>query len=112
MRNISFSLTEEAFMNGTKDVTRRLGWTNLKVGERVQGCRKVMGRLNGEPLVKLAVIEVVSIRRERLESITDEDVVREGFPHFTAIDFVAFFCRSHKGCEPDTIVTRIEFKKL
>ena len=33
MRNISFSLTEEQFLNGSKDVTRRLGWLFLKPGD-------------------------------------------------------------------------------
>ncbi|MEV0029564.1 hypothetical protein [Nocardia sp. NPDC050793] len=25
-------------------------------------------------------------------------------------EFIAFFCASHRGCQPDTIVTRIEWR--
>jgi hypothetical protein len=69
MRNISFSLTTAQIRDRSKTVTRRMGWRNLKVGERLQGCEKCMGRRNGEPLVKLAVIEVVSVRREKLNTL-------------------------------------------
>lgn len=31
-RNISFSLTEPQFLDGTKDVTRRMGWKSLQAG--------------------------------------------------------------------------------
>lgn len=79
MRNISASLTTEQIIESVervksgrepvKDVTRRLGWKNVKVGERLQVCKKCMGRRKGEPLVKLAVIEVVSVRREKLNAL-------------------------------------------
>ena len=32
MRNISFALTKQQFLDRTKTVTRRLGWKNLEVG--------------------------------------------------------------------------------
>lgn len=115
MRNISFSLTTDQIKNRTKTVTRRLGWLNLKVGDRLQGCEKCMGRRNGEPLVKLAVIEVVSVRREPLVLMINspaygkEEVKKEGFT-CTPERFVEFFCDSHKGCWQESDVTRIEFK--
>jgi hypothetical protein len=104
-----------------KDVTRRLGWKNLKPGERLQVCEKVMGRRKGQPIVKLAVIEIVSVRRERLGCLLrcgygTYEVSREGFGAHTEIrtakQFVQFFCHTHKGCTPETIVTRIEFKYI
>lgn len=130
MRLISCSLTESAIRDATKDVTRRLGWLNLKVGERLMFCRKIMGRRKGEPLVRIREIEVVSVRRERLDKLTEpayggrwtvygaDECRREGFPQMTPDDFVKFFCASHstrtkkhpKGCTPQTEVTRIEFK--
>ncbi len=118
MRNISFSLTEPQFLDGSKDVTRRLGWKMLKVGDRLQGCRKCMGRKPGEPLVKLGVVEVVSIRREKLRAMNDNlnygfaECKREGFPEMTPRGFVNFFCESHRGCTPETTITRIEFKHI
>lgn len=56
--------------------------------------------------------EVVSIRHERLDEITPADVVREGFPEMTPLQFIEMFCETHQGCTPATIVNRIEFKYL
>lgn len=130
MRNISFSLTTPQVRACTKTVTRRLGWANVKVGERLQGCEKCMGRKKGEPLVKLAVIEVVSVRRERLDMLTRykqtgtltlakegayfeqeaiDEIKREGFPEMTPKQFVSMFCE-HMRCQPSKVITRIEFK--
>ena len=113
MRNISFALTTPQFVAGTKDVTRRLGWVNLKPGTRLMGCRKCMGLKPGESLERLRPIEVVSVTREPLEAIGTyaADCRREGFPDLTAEGFVAMFCR-HMKCLPETVVTRIEFKHL
>jgi hypothetical protein len=69
MRNISFSFTEEQFLDGSKDVTRRLGWANLKPGQRLMGCQKCQGIKPGEKIVRLGEIEVVSVRREPLQSM-------------------------------------------
>ncbi|OMC07091.1 hypothetical protein A5734_03735 [Mycolicibacterium fortuitum] len=69
-----------------------------------------MGRKKGEPLVRIVDVEVVSVRRERLDAITFAEVAREGFPDMTPREFVAFFCDSHKGCRPDSVVTRIEWR--
>jgi hypothetical protein len=49
-----------------KTVTRRVGWEFLKPGDHLTLCRKVMGRKAGEPLVRIAEVEVVAVRRERL----------------------------------------------
>ncbi len=110
MRNISFALTLEAFNNGTKSVTRRIGWKDAKVGDRYMGVEKAQGIKRGQ-LVRLGVIEVVSVRRERLDAITSEDVGREGFPGITPADFVDMFC-AHMGCLPGHEVTRIEFHRI
>lgn len=111
MRNISFFLTEPQFRAGTKDVTRRLGWKGLQPGARLMAVRKSQGRKRGEHLVELGEIEVVSVRRERLDAITKADVEREGFYLSSPAEFVEMFC-SHMKCEPDTEVTRIEFRRL
>lgn len=122
--NISFSLTTHQVRHGfetgeiLKDVTRRLGWLKLKAGDRLQACEKCMGLKKGEPLVVLGTIEVVSVRRERLDAITDDDVVREGFFAQDAAWFIAFFCRTHKdpltkkAATGATLVTRIEFRYM
>lgn len=125
MRLISCSLTEKQVRAGTKDVTRRLGWQHLKPGDRLMFCQKVMGRRKGEPLVKIRAIEVVDVRRERLDVLIEvsrgknlwtdyaiSECRREGFPQMTPAQFVRFFCESHPGCTQATTITRIEFKYL
>lgn len=112
MRNISFALTAAQFRARSKDVTRRLGWLDVRAGDRLMGCEKCMGRKPGEPLIRLGAIEVVAVRRVRLDTITAADVAREGFPEMTPAEFVAFFCASHKGCTPRSVVTRIRFRYL
>lgn len=120
MRNMSFALTTSQIMEGSKDVTRRLGWEFLKVGQLLQPVRKCMGLRPGERLDKLRdPIRVVSLRREPLRRMTDdveygfEEVRREGFefhPEYRwPSTWVAMFCATHKGCTPETIITRIEF---
>lgn len=111
MRNMSFALTPDQVVDGSKDVTRRNGWLFLKVGERVQGVLKGMGRKPGEPLVKLCVIEVLSIRREPLDAITPDDVRREGFPGKTPAEFVTMYCKAMGGA-PSQEITRIEFRRV
>lgn len=111
-RLMSVSLTEDAVRDRTKSVTRRMGWLNLTPGTRLTLCRKVMGRRKGEPLVRIVDVEVVSVRRERLDEITPAEVVAEGFPDMAPAEFVGFFCNSHKGCTPDSKVSRIEWKYI
>ena len=108
---MSVSLTADAVVRRTKTVTRRKGWLFLKVGDTLTLCRKVQGRKEGDPLDKLAEVEVTSIRREPLHAITAEDVRREGFTGQTPQFFVELFCDNMK-CKPDTIVTRIEWRYL
>lgn len=111
-RLMSVSLTEQAVRDRTKTVTRRLGWLMLKPGDRLTLCRKVMGRRRDEPLVRIVDVEIVSIRREHLDAITQDEVRAEGFPTASPLWFVDFFCETHKGCRPDSEITRIEWRYL
>lgn len=110
MRNMSFSLTEAQFLDGSKDVTRRLGWKFLKPGDRVRAVRKAMGLKKGERVHPLGVIEIVSVRREALEDVTHGDVRREGFS-CDCDEFIRIFCL-HMGCPRHWPVTRIEFRRV
>lgn len=120
MRNMSFALTTSQIMEGTKDVTRRLGWLCLKPGDQLRPVRKCMGLRPGEKLDVLRdPITVISVRRESLSAMLVDleygfsEVRREGFadhPNYSwPSAWVAMFCATHKSCTPDTIVTRIEF---
>ncbi len=114
-RLMSVALTEAAVVARTKTVTRRLGWQFLKPGDRLTLVRKAMGRKRPDgtvdPLVRLAEVEVVDVRREKLLDITDDDVEREGFPGWTAAAFVAFFVDS-MDTHCSVPVTRIEWTYL
>lgn len=109
MRNISFSLTTPQIRARTKTVTRRLGWKNLKPGDLLCACVKCMGLKPGEKIERLCVIEVVSNHAARLSQMIETDCDAEGFPEMTADQFVEMFCK-HMGCQPDRVVSRIEFK--
>lgn len=121
-RLMSVSKTERAVVERRKDVTRRLGWWEdkrgrrlLKPGDHLTLCRKVMGRKKGEPLVRLAQVEVVDVRRERLNQITAADVEREGVdlpPGFSGpVGWAAWFAGEMR-CPVDTEITRIEWRYL
>ena len=120
--NISFMLTPEQIVAGTKTVTRRLGWKKLKVGQILVPVHKCQGLRQGEHPQRLREdIRVVSVRREPLRRMIDdfdygfEECVKEGFGNDPEKrwpgTFVNFFCMTH-DCEPETEVTRIEFEYL
>lgn len=111
-RNISFALTEPQFLDGSKTVTRRLGWRFLRPGDILMGVRKGMGLRPGEKIVRLGLIEVISVAPQLLCKIDQRDCVLEGFPKMTPREFIEFFKRSHQGCENITMITRIEFRHL
>lgn len=116
MRNMSFALTTTQVLEQTKDVTRRLGWEFLNVGDLIQPVKKCMGLKPGEKIEKLGPpVRVVSRLRLPLSHLVTDyhygigECQREGFPDMTPEQFVEMFCATHKGCTPDTVITRIEF---
>jgi hypothetical protein len=113
--NISVALTEEQVLHQDKDVTRRVGWLKVKVGDILQPIRKGQGLKKGEHATKVGCpVRVVSVRREPLRRLLDDqaygfaEVVREGFPALTPQQFITFFLAGHK-CTLDEDITRIEF---
>lgn len=117
MRNMSFALTTQQVRDKSKDVTRRLGWLHLKPGESFQPVMKCMGLRPGEKIERIGgAVVTVSTRREPLRRMTDDqeygrdECRREGFPHLSPAEFVTMFCATHKGCTPETELTRIQFK--
>ena len=111
MRCMSFSETTDQIRARTKTVTRRRGWLHLKPGDRLRAVKKAMGLKRGEHVEDLAVIEVVSVRRERLDAITDDDVIREGFPSWDAAMFRELYLGINGGTTAQ-LCTRIEFRYL
>lgn len=120
MRNMSFALTTDQVINGDKDVTRRLGWLTLSPGALIRPVKKCMGLKKGEkPFPLRDPVRVVSVRREPLRKMIDDpeygiaECAREGFGNHPVYGlpagFVAMFCATHRGCTPETMITRIEF---
>lgn len=115
MRMMSFALTERQLMDGSKTVTRRVGWRDLKPRTRLLAVRKAMGLKAGEKVQPLCEIEVVSVRRERLGDMEDDDCAAEGFPHLTHDQFIDMFVSKVKAPTMSALevpVTRIEFRKV
>ena len=110
-RNMSFALTTSQFRKRTKTVTRRLGWDFLRPGDVVMGVEKGMGLKKGEKVKRLGLIRVLANTPERLASITDDDVVREGFPDLGRAGFITMFCE-HNGITPADPVNRIEYEYI
>lgn len=120
MRNMSFMLTTQQIRQRTKTVTRRTGWLNLRPGELLCAVEKGMGLKPGERIARIATIRVLDVRREPLKAMLEDvdygvaECVKEGFGSHYALqwpsEFVPFFCASHKGCTPDSLVTRIAFE--
>jgi hypothetical protein len=108
---IAFSLTTQQFLDGTKTVTRRMGWLKLKAGDELTAVVKAMGLKKGEHPVVLGRIRVRGVHRERLNWITPEDCAKEGFPEMTPEDFVAMFCKAMR-CTQNAWVTRIVFERI
>lgn len=120
---MSVAFTEQAVRDRTKTVTRRKGWWFdkngrhlLAVSDRLSLCRKVMGRKPGEPLVRIAEVEVVSVRRELLYLVVNEgELTAEGFPELERFNGPAEFIQRYfepQGIGFDDVVTRIEWKYL
>jgi len=70
-----------------------------------------MGLKKGEKIEVLSMIEIKSCRIELLNSITQEDVVKEGFPGWSTDDFISMIC-THYNVTPDVEVNRIEFEYI
>lgn len=108
--HMSFAMTTEQVMAETKTVTRRFGWLKLKPGTKLWAVEKAMGLKPGEKVKRLKLIEVVSVRREPLHTITPDDVRLEGFPGWTPEQFIEFLLAKNKKLTSAAIVNRIEFK--
>ena len=125
-RLMSVAMTADAVIERRKTVTRRKGWwldkngrRLLKVGDTLTLCRKVQGRKAGEPIERLAEVEVVYVERESLARLYDAmigapwavmEVRREGFSNLSPRAFVRKYFINAQGMEPDDEVTRIEWR--
>lgn len=112
-RNMSFALTTEQIKNKSKTVTRRFGWWFLKSGDELCAVEKAMGLKKGEQIKRLAKIKIVSVRREKLMDITQDDCIKEGFPEYDPADFM-YMLQDHYGGNLawDSECNRIEFEYI
>lgn len=134
-RLMSVAFTEQAVRERRKTVTRRKGWRFSQAGDQLTLCRKVMGRKPGEPLIRLAEVEVEWVHRSPLATLTDypvfllrnplsdylrcdweawraREMVLEGFPGMDPAEFIDRFFVKAQGMTPSDDVTRIEWRYL
>lgn len=116
MRNMSFAITTDQVYQQTKDVTRRLGWQQLRPGEIFQPVKKCMGLRPGEKIERIGPpVRLLDLKREPLSRLLAypnngrTETRREGFPDMTPGEFIAMFCNTHRACTPNTEVSRIVF---
>lgn len=122
MRNISCRLTTAQIISRIKRVTRRVGWTYLRPGDRLCAIEKGQGLKKGEHVKRLAVLRVLDVRFEPLERLFEDldyglrEVTLEGFPPAPGVaaewaieTFVGMFLDTHDGVNLRTPLTRIEF---
>lgn len=109
MRIIAIGWTITAFLDGRKTVTRRT-WKKqwVKEGDLVQAYSR-SPRVGGKPI---GTIQIISVRQEPLNSITDDDVKKEGGFWNNTEDFIGFFLKNYPEMKETDLVWRIEFEKV
>ncbi len=110
MLQMSFYYTTTAVKQRTKIHTLRDGWKKLKPGRQFEACVKVRGIPSAEVEV-LATCELESTARRPLNSITQQEVIWEGFPDWTPTQFVQWFCQKMK-LQPTYVLTFLKYKYL
>lgn len=111
-RLMSFKLTKNQIRNRTKTVTRRLGWQGLKQKTNLVACEQCQGLKKGEKIIRICLIQTTQdARPECLDMITQEEVIKEGFPGMTVLNFIDMFIQ-HMWCKRNQVVNRIEFEYI
>ncbi len=111
MRIISFAWTTQAFLAGTKTVTRRM-WKecNVKPGDLMQAWDK-SPRAKGK---RVGTIKILKVDREPLHDFLqhgEEELKREGGLWKTDGEFIAEFLRANPDMLATDSVWRIEFER-
>jgi hypothetical protein len=110
MRNMSCAITTQQVIDEIKTETRRNGWWFLRADDLICLVKKGMGLKKGEKVERLKTVVVLSTFQQQLKLISPEEVRREGFPGKSPEWFIEMFCKSHKGCTPETVVNVIKWK--
>jgi hypothetical protein len=113
---MAFTHTADEIAARAKTVTRRTGWRTLEPGTLVRAVRKARGLKKGEAVETLAILRVLNVRVEPLSRLltdpryAEDELPREGFPCWSATEFVAMFCRANRLKDAGVPVSRIEFE--
>jgi hypothetical protein len=113
-RRMSCSMTIEAVENRTKTVTRRhIGtWTKLATGDHLTLIEQGMGLKPGQKQVVLAEVEIIDVRVETLLDVTQQEVEREGFPHWSVDDFREFWAAGHGYHKTGLSITGVPCRRI
>lgn len=119
MPNISCFLTQRQVRDGSKDVTRRLGksWLKIQPGRIVTIIVKGQGLKKGEKVQRIRDARIVKVNPEPLCAIRyyrtlpdgRTEMAREGFPELSADEFICMFMK-HMDCSPEEMLARIEWE--
>jgi|SRR6185437_849977 len=111
MKLISCSLTQSQILDHSKTETRRLKCLKVKAGDFLLIVDRVMGFKKGERPKPLALVQVIEVRREPLDNILPDAVVREGFPNLTPDEFVQMFVKNMR-CDYREMITVIRWRYI
>lgn len=114
-RVIAFTMTPEQILARTKTVTRRASshWMRLQRGDVLRAIRKGQGLKRGEKAETLGWIRVVGVSRIRVDDVSTDDVIREGFGAMPIADFIAQLKTiARPKLKSFHQVTRIEFEYI
>lgn len=109
MRLMSFALTTQQMRQETKFETRRIGWKNARIGDRIIAIEKGQGIPKGGRVVPIGVIELVWVHREILGAVDRPACIREGFPNMMVWEFLEMFGKGRRDINEATRVTVLRF---
>ncbi len=110
VRLMSFAMTVEQMRARRKTVTRRHTAKHVAEGDLILAVEKARG-VRVADRVSIAVIRVLSVRRETLGMITPAECILEGFPELSPREFVQLYLKGN-GISPRVPLTEIETTRI
>ena len=109
---ISFGMTLDRFLALKKTVTRRY-WSS-RYATRLRLCKTpIYATSNWRNGDIVGTVQIISIKNDNLEEITQEEVILEGYPEYTPEEFLdAFFSDRKAKNKPGYSYYRIEFEPI
>jgi len=113
---ISVKQDLDAILNRTQTVFRRARWERTKPGavlvvvDGING-KTYQARSKEKRRKRLAYVQVTEVRRELVKDARMEDIIAEGYPHYTKERYITAYCLRYVQT-PDDMCTVIKFKYI